>query len=136
MNDIRFEVPGSPVGAVRMTQRSKWKPPAQRYLAYREAVGWAARAVCSEPLPGAVSIHITIFVVGDPMQRSVRRWDLSNVLKAVEDGCNGICYADDFQVCSESASIVDCAGYADEPSVRVHVAQLCTEPPAQLLRNP
>lgn len=87
-----FTVPGRPVPAVRMTQRGTWKPQATRYLQYKAAVGWAAKAagVIRLECPVAIDIQVYIFggVVGD--------WD--NYSKSICDGLNGVAYIDDKQI--------------------------------------
>ena len=93
--DISFTVPGRPVPAARMTQRGKYvKTQAQRYLAYKEAVGWAARLAMrgKEMLKGDVSVEIWVFSTGK------RIGDIDNIGKSILDGMNKIVYLDDNQV--------------------------------------
>lgn len=54
------------------------------------------------------------------MQRPTTKPDLSNVVKALEDGLNGVVYADDKQIVEMSI----CKRYAATPGVRVDVWQL------------
>ncbi len=100
MNDIEcvvaFIIPGRPVPAARMTRRGKYvKPNAQRYLAYKEAVGWEARAVMKNtpPLGGAIAVEIWAY-----LSKGRRMGDVDNIGKAVLDGMNKIVYEDDEQV--------------------------------------
>lgn len=92
VREIRFTVPGRPVPAARMTRRGKWKPNAQRYLAFKDQVGWCARAACPDPIRGPVAVEIRAWWSGG------RHGDADNIAKAVLDGCNGILWADDRQV--------------------------------------
>lgn len=93
--EATFTIPGPPVPAVRMTQKSKHKnPQAKRYLAYKQAVGWAAKAAGIEPIEGPVIVNIDVYL----KDRMKRRWDIDNVAKAVLDGCNKVCFLDDKQV--------------------------------------
>jgi len=95
MHEITFTVPGRPVPAVRMTQRGKWvKPNAQRYLSYKDQIGWEARAVMGrrEPLAGPVGVEVTAVISGG------RPGDVDNIAKSILDGCNGVIWDDDRQV--------------------------------------
>jgi Holliday junction resolvase RusA-like endonuclease len=106
---IQFRVPGEPVPQPRLTER-QWRllriPDDRRsvrlpraaaaYLVFREAVGLAgaaarARAGFAAPLEVEVALDVVVCWPAD----QPRRWDLSNVLKAVEDGLNGTVVADD-----------------------------------------
>ena len=90
---IHFEVPGRPVPAARMTRKSKWtNQQAQRYLAYKQQVGWCAREVIKEPLTCPVAVTINAYLFGG------RFADVDNLAKALLDGCNGIAFEDDRQV--------------------------------------
>lgn len=103
---IRFTVPGRPVPAVRMTRRSKHvNPQAQRYLAYKTEVGWAARAVMGsrQPLPDLVVVTLRFWICQGEhgYVRGGRRRttaDTDNLVKAALDGCNAIVWEDDTQV--------------------------------------
>jgi len=93
-NIISFTVPGRPVPAARMTRRGKYlKRSAQRYLAYKDAVGWAARVALKEPFAGPVGVEIWAYIAGGR-----RPGDTDNLGKALLDGMNGIIYFDDIQV--------------------------------------
>ena len=90
---IRIVVPGRPVPAARMTRRGKWvSRQAQRYLAYKEEVAWAAREVIEEPLEGPVGVRIDVFIAGG------KQGDADNYGKSILDSCNMIAYRDDRQV--------------------------------------
>jgi crossover junction endodeoxyribonuclease RusA len=90
---IRIIVPGRPVPAVRMTQRSKWmNKQAGRYLAYKNNVGWAAKRAKVERLDGPVEVIAVAYLYGK------REPDADNLAKAFLDGLNGIAWVDDRQV--------------------------------------
>jgi len=93
---INIIVPGRPVPAVRMTGRGKYvKQAAQRYLAYKDYVGWKAREAMQKqmPLEGPVSVEIWAYLSGGK-----RPGDADNIAKAILDGMNCIVYLDDTQV--------------------------------------
>ncbi len=90
----KVTMPGRPVPHVRMTQRSKHvDPQAQRYLAYKEALGWQAKAAGMKPLTGPVRLGVEYSLHGK------QDIDLSNLIKGTEDALNGIAWEDDRQVC-------------------------------------
>ncbi len=89
---ITFTVPGRPVPAVRMTQRSKWGKRAQRYLAYKGEVGWAAKAASCPRFKGRVRVDIDLYI------RDGRIGDVDNYAKSILDGLNGVAWEDDKQV--------------------------------------
>lgn len=91
-----FTIPGRPVPAARMTKRGKYiKPAAQRYLAFKDCVGWAARLAMhrTPPLEGAVGVEIWAY-----LSEQHRPGDTDNIAKAILDGMNKIVFLDDSQV--------------------------------------
>jgi crossover junction endodeoxyribonuclease RusA len=97
---VKIVIPGRPVPAVRMTQRGKFvKPQAQRYLDYKESVGWAGRTVIKSPISKQheASVAMKFFLYGR------RTPDIDNLIKAILDGLNGIAWEDDRQVVNVSA---------------------------------
>lgn len=92
-NRIMFTVPGRPVPAVRMTQKSKFVDPvAQRYLSYRELVGWTARTKIKIPITGSVVVAVALIF------KKGHTGDIDNYVKSILDGCNKIAWKDDRQV--------------------------------------
>ncbi len=90
---IKIVIPGRPVPAVRMTQKGKFtSKQAQRYLAYKDKVGWTAKAQGVKPLKGRVIIDITVFLSGG----TEPDWD--SLGKGICDGLNKIAYEDDRQI--------------------------------------
>lgn len=76
-----------------MTQRGKWiNAQAKRYLAYKQQVGWTAKPLFQAPIEGPVGIKIDVYIANK------RPGDLDNIIKALQDGLNGIAWIDDKQV--------------------------------------
>jgi Holliday junction resolvase RusA-like endonuclease len=92
---VKLTIPGRPVPAVRMTQRSKFSnKTAQRYLAYKEQIGWEAKAAgCKEPLIGKIEVSAKAYI-----KLLSREIDIDNLAKAFLDGLNKIAWYDDQQV--------------------------------------
>lgn len=114
MNEISFTIPGRPIPAARMTRRGKWvKRQAQKYLAFKEQVGWEARKhFKGEPWQGPVGIELRFYL---KVNRS--RGDGDNLFKAILDGMNGIAFEDDSQVVEGHFHILD--GEPQRTEVRV-----------------
>jgi crossover junction endodeoxyribonuclease RusA len=92
-NRKQFTVIGRPVPAVRMTQKSKFvDPAAQKYLAYKDLVGWNAKAKIKAPITGEVAVTIYFYFRPGPTG------DIDNYAKSILDGCNKIAWQDDRQV--------------------------------------
>jgi crossover junction endodeoxyribonuclease RusA len=78
--NISFTIPGPPVPKVRMTQKTKWRGRARRSLDYQEYIAWCATAAKVPMFKGHVELTVKICL------GSRGRADLSNLIKAVEDG--------------------------------------------------
>lgn len=89
----RFTVPGRAVPAARMTQRSKFtSKQAERYLSYKNKVGWIAKQHKVKQLDGSVSVDVYVYLYKG------RQGDADNYGKSITDALNGIAYRDDVQV--------------------------------------
>lgn len=89
-----LRVLGRPVPAVRMTQRSKFKSKsAQRYLAYKQVIGWAAKSENVQMIK--TDVHVTAKA---HLHLGSRDMDVDNLGKSVLDSLNGIAWIDDRQV--------------------------------------
>lgn len=91
---MKLIIPGRPVPAVRMTQRSKYKSKqAQRYLDYKEQIGWTAKAAGALPRHSPYEVTATVYI-----DRKKPDMDVDNLAKAFLDGLNTIAWHDDRQV--------------------------------------
>ena len=92
--NIAFTVPGRPVPAARMTQRGTFLARSQKYLAYKEEVGWLAKEAMNgrNPTDGCILVEIWAYVSGK------KPGDIDNIAKSILDGMNKIVYLDDRQV--------------------------------------
>ncbi len=90
---IKLIIPGRPIPAVRMTQKSKFANPyAQRYLSYKQTVAWIAKTQCNVQLLIPVEVEIRLYLCGG------NQGDLDNYAKSLTDACNQIIYKDDRQI--------------------------------------
>lgn len=131
---IEFTVDIAPMGAVRMTQRSKWtSATAQRYLSYKKYIGTQAKTYCSEPLRRPIQAEIHFFHpipaswskkrqesarVGETMP--VVKPDIDNCVKGVFDALNKIAWNDDNQV----VSLVTHKHYSDKPRIVIKLREV------------
>lgn len=80
-NKFNFVVKGRPVPAQRMTQKSKWTDRAQKSLGYQDEIAWAWKQIArGRKLKGDLKLSCEFYF------NDKRHGDLSNLVKAVEDG--------------------------------------------------
>ncbi|MTI82605.1 MAG: RusA family crossover junction endodeoxyribonuclease [Firmicutes bacterium] len=85
-----------------MTQRGKYiKPRAQKYLDYKQDVGWAAKAAGVKLTDKKVATEIDVYVAG-------RAGDWDNYAKSICDGLNGVAWVDDRQVVDGRVRLHSC----------------------------
>lgn len=88
-DSLKFIIPGHPIPAVRMTQKSKWvNPRALAYLDYKRTIGMIARAAAKGRQFENAKVEIKVYYAG-------RDGDVDNYAKSVLDGCNGVLWKDD-----------------------------------------
>lgn len=131
---IEFTVNVKPMGAVRMTQRSKWEDSAaQRYLTYKTVIGTEARRHIVSPLSGPVQAVITFYY---PIPKSWSKKDkelarmgqktptvkpdLDNCVKGVYDALNKIAWEDDNLVIATMARKL----YSDNPRIVIRIEEV------------
>lgn len=136
---ITFTIPGEPVGKgrprfVRATGRTYTPEKTRNFenlvrLAYRQQIG-------QPPFPTGMPLSIDV-VIWQQIPKSVskkkredmlhkrllptKKPDCSNVLKAIEDGLNGVAYADDSQIVQ--VSVVKYYGEYPETIVSISEAR-------------
>ena len=114
-----FFVPGYPMPAPRMTQRSKFTKRNQKYLAYKALIGWSARQVIHTPFDANTRVSVDLEFFRTPSCKG----DVDNLSKSILDGMNKIAYEDDQQVKELHALLTDCEEKSDE-GVKVKVMEL------------
>lgn len=88
-NKLKFVIPGHPIPAVRMTQKSKWvNPRAMAYLDYKRTIGMIAKAAAKGRQFESAEVEMNVYFKGNG-------GDVDNYIKSVLDGCNGVLWKDD-----------------------------------------
>lgn len=107
--NIKLTIPGRPIPAVRMTQKSKFKShQAQRYLNYKNQIAWIAKNnMRNRIFEGPVSTEILLYLSGG------NQGDCDNYAKSLTDALNKIVYKDDRQIVRLLVEKREC-GPADE----------------------
>lgn len=105
---MTITIPGRPIPAVRMTQRSKWGISARNYLKYKDLISVIARQHCKIPIVGDVKVRVIVWLHGKttPMGND---GDVDNYLKSALDGLNKIAFVDDRQVISAKVDKIPCS---------------------------
>jgi Holliday junction resolvase RusA-like endonuclease len=128
---IQFEVNITPMGAVRMTQRSKWKnQSAQNYLRYKNIIGLSARKQFAEPLGGPIATEIEFYY---PVPKRFNKKekseaiagtrfptvkpDIDNCVKGIFDSLNKIAWEDDNRV----VALITRKYYSTNPRIVIKV---------------
>lgn len=131
---IQFPIPIEPMGAVRMTQRSKWKDQsAQKYLSYKHFIGVVARRHIAEPITKPVGITIAFYYPIPKSWSKVKKDeandhgimpavkpDIDNCIKGVFDALNGVAWKDDNLVVEVSSF----KRYSHKPMIVVTIKEV------------
>jgi Holliday junction resolvase RusA-like endonuclease len=143
MREIAFFVPGSPVPQARTgrgfdakTGRT-WRFDPKNSREWKAQVAWIARQNYAGDLLEGPLVMFLVFVLPRPkslpkkIREHVRKPDLSNLLKAVEDALKGVLYHDDSQLVDINIS----KEYGSPPGVQITVQKL-VEMPARIEPDP
>lgn len=131
---MKITVDITPMGAVRMTNRSKHVDTyAQRYLAYKGRIGWAVREHIKVAIDGPVSVKLRFYYpipeawskakkaeAREGTRRPIVKPDIDNVVKGCFDALNGIAWKDDNRVVEESSG----KWYSDHPRIEIEIVEL------------
>ena len=133
---LEFIIDGQPFGKERprFWNGHAVTPPKTR--AYEQEVGLLAKAAGAKPIPGPVEIIVDAFfkipkswskknreaAIYDEI-RPTGRPDASNILKIVDDGCNGVAFVDDSQIVSSTCRKF----YSEDARVQVRIEYLTTK---------
>lgn len=131
---IEFTIHTKPMGAVRMTQRGKWRSEtAQRYLSYKSLIGIEARKHFKVPMSGPVHAIIRFYYeipaswsktqkdqARNGHKSPVVKPDLDNCVKGIYDSLNKVAWNDDNQVVSTVAT--KC--YSDNPRIEIQIFEV------------
>lgn len=130
---MRITVDITPMGSVRMTRRGKFTNTyAQRYLAYKSRIGWAAREHIKVAIDAPVSVDMKFYypipqswskadktAAREGTKRPIVKPDIDNVVKGCFDALNGIAWKDDNRVVEESSS----KWYSDRPRIEIEIKE-------------
>ncbi|ANY67301.1 hypothetical protein BBD42_13065 [Paenibacillus sp. BIHB 4019] len=131
---MKITVDIAPMGAVRMTQRSKFtSAAAQRYLNYKRLIGYTVKNHIKTAINGPVSVRMRFYypipqsftkaqkqAARDGSKRPVVKPDIDNVVKGCFDALNKIAWTDDNHVVEESSS----KWYSDRPRIEIEIEEL------------
>jgi len=99
MQICAYFVPGRPVGqgSMRSLGKGRMTHNNPHLKAWRQAVGWAAKAACPGGEPTDAEVFVTLHFAVRP-RRQGDAPDLDKLVRAVLDALSGIVYRDDKQV--------------------------------------
>ena len=128
---IEFFIPGNPKPKERPRkgQNGFYTPSGTR--SYESLVALHARLVMNKkeftPFDGALEVLLRIYYKLPKSKKSlstkhISKPDIDNAIKSILDGMNGICYADDKQICDLNVSKRYCS--AGDVGVYVKIVQL------------
>ena len=114
---VNLTIPGRPVPAQRMTQKTKWTKRAQKSLNYQETVAWEWKRIAKvRKFEGSVKLSCKFYF------NDKRHGDLSNLIKAVEDGLQ---YGQAFDNDKQILRYGECGIYFEgEPRVKIWLEEL------------
>lgn len=109
---IKLTIPGKPVPAQRMTQKTKWTKRAKRSLEYQKTIAWEWKAIAKgRKFEGPIKLSAKFYF------HDKKHGDLSNLIKAVEDGLQ---YGNAFDNDKQIVRYGECGIYFEgEPRVEI-----------------
>lgn len=138
-NELQFTVPGQPVGKGRAMAARRGKfitmyTPSktanyESLVAHAAHVAMSGRSLMTGPVAMDIEINLQIpeswskkkkQQAAEGFVAATKKPDCSNILKAIEDGMNGVVYKDDVQIIKASQS----KSYSETPGVVVTVREL------------
>jgi len=131
---VKITVDITPMGAVRMTQRSKWtNTNAIRYQLYKKTIGYAVMEQIKRAIDAPISVNMRFYypipkswskankeAARAGTKRPIVKPDLDNVVKGCFDALNGIAWTDDNRVVEESSS----KWYSDQPRIEIEIEEM------------
>ena len=137
---LRFTVPGEPRGKGRprfvSTPRGGRAYTPAETVSYERMIAWCAKQAGGVIIDGPIKLTVDVFMQiprsasrkRQIEMREGRDWpskrpDLTNVVKCVEDGLNGILYKDDAQIVDLTVRKF----WSDEPRIEVIVSALAVQ---------
>jgi len=113
-------IPGRPIPAVRMTQKTKWNKASKRYLSYKDAIGIIAKQYYKIPTSEKVSVKVRVYLSGKttPMGND---GDADNYAKSALDGLNKIAFVDDRQVMDLTVCKEPCAESEQRMEIEIEI---------------
>lgn len=116
-------IPGRPIPAVRMTQKTKWNKASKRYLSYKDAIGIIALQHYKTPTSEKVSVKVRVYLSGKTTPMG-GEGDVDNYAKSALDGCNKIAFLDDRQVVKLSVCKEPCK--EDDQRMEIEISEVTT----------
>lgn len=132
---IKITIPGPPgsKGRARVTKWGAYTP--EKTVNYENLVKYSFIEQCKDvkPLEKAIGVHIHFYMpipksaskknkilMALDVIRHTKKPDLTNMIKAIEDGLNGFAYIDDSQI----VIMYTTKRYSEEPRVEVTIVEI------------
>lgn len=119
---IKIVAPMTPRPAPRPDSKDKQRYSPKWYRQWKQDFGIFARLAMhgQPPLTGAVKLSAKFFKLKPKDPQSKQYGDLDNLLKAVKDAMNGICYEDDRQVTQYG----HCGKFHGDPHIIIELEEI------------
>lgn len=119
---IKIVAPMTPRPAPRPASKGKQRYSPKWYCQWKNDFGIFARLAMhgKPPLTGAVKLSAEFYKLKPKDPQSKQYGDLDNLIKAVKDAMNGICYKDDRQVTQYGC----CGKFHGDPHIIIELEEL------------